>query len=216
MDSYKKTEIVFTPNNEPYLGSPLLKAFDDLIIATLEVNSSIAASTHLAPNMSDIQKAACMIVPQGLSLCLSIRELIRQAYLFGALTLIRPLIERSMTLLYFHHFPEKIELWNSGWKYNDRPGLVKMINEISDKMGEEQFKEIGKTFTKSLNSVVHGDPASAFKNMIELENGKYGFAVGKVLNNRKMCDEICTDVIPQMAIILSLMTGIFSDIQEKK
>jgi hypothetical protein len=36
--------------------------------------------------LSDLQKAACQIVPQGINLALTIRELIRQGYLFSSLT----------------------------------------------------------------------------------------------------------------------------------
>jgi hypothetical protein len=36
--------------------------------------------------------------PQGISLALSIRELIRQGYLFAALVLVRPLIERAVRI----------------------------------------------------------------------------------------------------------------------
>jgi hypothetical protein len=40
---------------------------------------------------------------------LSIRELIRQGYLFGAMVLVRPLAERTAILLYLQRKPAEIE-----------------------------------------------------------------------------------------------------------
>jgi hypothetical protein len=62
---------------------------------------------------------------------LSIRELIRQGYLFGAHVLKRSLIERVIILLYLHTFPNKINLWvDGGWEYRKAPSLTKMMDEI--------------------------------------------------------------------------------------
>jgi hypothetical protein len=40
------------------------------------------------------------LVPQTITLALSIRELLRQGYLFGAKVLVRPVTERAVTILY--------------------------------------------------------------------------------------------------------------------
>jgi hypothetical protein len=65
------------------------------------VGSHIAAYTRLhRDELTDLQRAACQIVPQGINLALSIRELIRQGYLFAALVLVRPLIERAAIISY--------------------------------------------------------------------------------------------------------------------
>jgi hypothetical protein len=67
--------VVFTPANEPYLGRQALLTFDREIPFSLWVSSHIAAYTRQNGDaMSDLQRAACQIVPQGINLALSIRE----------------------------------------------------------------------------------------------------------------------------------------------
>ena len=68
---------VFTPDNEPYLGRESVYHFDQVILSCMEANSEIAAFTH-SHNLSRLQKAACQIIPQGINLALSVRELVRQ------------------------------------------------------------------------------------------------------------------------------------------
>ncbi len=75
--------VVFTPADEPYLGRGLLHAFDQLICSCLGLNSHCAPKSH-DRRLTDFQRALCILVPQTISLALSIRELIRQGYLFGA------------------------------------------------------------------------------------------------------------------------------------
>src|SRR5450759_4137182 len=95
-----KPNAVFTPSNEPYLGRETLYAFDKLIIVCLETSAEIAPRTHKI-DKTDLQWAACQLIPQGISIALSIRELVRQGHLFGALVLIRPLAERAATCLLY-------------------------------------------------------------------------------------------------------------------
>ena len=152
----KKRTPIYTPDNEPYLGRNTLLAFDQSIIACLKVNEQIAPYTYKIKK-SDLQSASCQIIPQGISIALSIRELVRQGYLFGALVLMRSLIERATTILYLHHNPDKVELWNRGWKHNERPSLSKMLTSI----GNNKFPDIGSMITPVYNSLTHGDPESA-------------------------------------------------------
>jgi hypothetical protein len=74
--------VVFTPDNEPYLGRHLLFHFDQIISSAMEQNSVTAPTSH-GRSLTDQQHAACQLIPQALSIMLSIRELIRQGYLFG-------------------------------------------------------------------------------------------------------------------------------------
>ena len=117
---------VYLPHNEPYLGCEALYWFDRVIVYVLAVNERIAKHTHEhKPDLSDLQQAACQIVPHGVSIALSIRELIRQAYLLSAQVLMRPLIERTAVISYLHANPEAVELWKDGWKHLRAPGLQK-------------------------------------------------------------------------------------------
>jgi hypothetical protein len=113
---------IFTPTDEPYLGRELLFQFDNLICSCLELNSKCAPTTHDRP-LSGFQRALCILVPQTISVALSIRELIPQGYLFGAKVLVRPLTERAVTRLYIFKNPDALQVWDDGWKHNKRPTL---------------------------------------------------------------------------------------------
>ena len=69
--------LIFTPDDEPYLGRELLFHFDEVITASMEQNSRIIPLTRQR-SLSDLQKAATQLIPQRISLALSIRELIRR------------------------------------------------------------------------------------------------------------------------------------------
>jgi hypothetical protein len=76
-------EPVYLPPNELYLGQPHLLAFDKAIPAAMRTKLKVARRTFVKP-LSPLQIAASEIIPQGISIALSIRELIRQAYLYSA------------------------------------------------------------------------------------------------------------------------------------
>lgn len=196
---------IYTPDNEPYLGRKSLQTFDELIVTALDLNKSIAPITHSIKNKSTIQMAACQLIPAGISLTLSIRELVRQAYLYGALVLGRPLAERTMTIRYLFEFPEKQELWKNGWKHGERPSLARMINEL----GGEKWAGIGPIFTKSMNSLTHGDPDSAQWNVIELQDGLVGHPVSKMLDQPEVADKIAYESTCYLTILIAMSAAIF-------
>jgi hypothetical protein len=105
VDGTPEITVIFTPGNEPYLGQELLKAFDQLIVCCLEHNQEIAHRTRSVANKTVLQEAACILIPQGVGLALSIRELVRQGYLLGAKVLMRPLVERAVTIMYLQQNP---------------------------------------------------------------------------------------------------------------
>lgn len=199
--------IIFSPDNEPYLGRELLLNFDLLISSSLEQNATIAPKTHHI-NLSDAQKMACIVIPQSISITLSIRELIRQGYLFGAKVLIRSLVERAMILLYLKERPEDLEKWNHGWQHNDAPSLAKMFDVIQNRAKiTEPIK--GFKFTEEMNSMVHGKPDSAFANLVSIDTNRSGYAVSKILNRPDLCDEICADAIIWLVSVQSMMAYYF-------
>jgi hypothetical protein len=117
--------VVFTPGNEPYLGRELLTAFD-------------ARRTRSVANKTVLQEAACILIPQGVSLARSIRELVRQGYLLGAKVLMRPLVERAVTIMYLHQNPSDLSIWERDWPWDEqpkRPGLTKMLKVIASNGG---------------------------------------------------------------------------------
>jgi len=205
----KKAKTVFTPEDEPYLGRETVYAFDQLIIVAMRTNGKIASHSHEIEK-NDLQWAACQLVPAGFSLALSIRELVRQGYLYGSLVLLRPLAERAITIYYLHRFPEKVAIWKNGWNYKERPTLSKMFSEI----GGDKFPNCGPEMTKIMNSLTHGDPESAMWNLIESEDGSIGHPVSKILNRPDLCDKACLDAAAFMSILLTMALAIFPDIEK--
>lgn len=191
---------IFTPDNEPYLGRPTLFAFDNLIPFSLWVNQAIAAYTHSqTSSLTSLQLAASQIIPQGISIALSIRELIRQAYLFSALILVRPLIERAAVISYLALHPESLPLWHEGWQHGKRPSLPTMLQAMNQEVDVETAREICRHF----NHIVHGDPIGAKSNIVSLSEGRPGYSVSKMTNNPQLCDEISI----QGHSFLTVLTG---------
>ncbi|MBN2148390.1 MAG: hypothetical protein JW726_13460 [Anaerolineales bacterium] len=199
--------IVFTPDNEPYLGRNLLFHLDQIISSAMEQNSVAAPTSHGA-SLTDHQHAACLLISQALSITLSIRELIRQGYLFGAHVLVRALVERAAILLYLHLYPEKIECWNRGWNQKEAPSLAKMFHAIQEKWNKTPSVS-GRDMTASMNSLLHAKPDSAPWNLISLGENRVGHAVSKILNRPDLCDDLCANVIPWIAIVQGMMAAYF-------
>ena len=158
--------VVFTPDNEPYLGRNLLFHFDKIISSAMEQNAVTAPTSH-DRQLTDDQQMACQVISQAISIMLSIRELIRQGYLFGAHVLVRALVERAAILLYLYLYPEEIERWNRGWHQQDAPGLAKMFDAIQSKQQCDQ-KVPGRDLTASMNSLLHAKPDSAPWNLVSI------------------------------------------------
>ena len=200
--------VIFTPDNEPYLGRQLLQAFDQIIVVTLETSARVANWTRSRLERSDLQKAAVITAPQAISLALAIRELLRQGYLFPAKVMLRPLIERVVTILYVTEKPAAADEWMNG----KRPVLAHMMNYLSDRwFAEKDPSRIGGVMTKPLNSLTHGDLQSAEWNTISMNDDRLGFGVSKSLNDANLCDEICADVVPWLVMLSSMMIKIVPD-----
>ncbi len=206
MNNDPESPIIFTPDNEPYLGQQTLLAFDKSISAILEVNLVIAPVTH-SIELNKLQQAASQIIPSSISLYLSIRELIRQGYLYGALVMLRPFIERVVTMQYLAKFTEKLELWHDGWPHNKRPSLNKMIDELWG----DKFPDAPAALTRSLNSLTHGDPQSSSWNLVLSETGNPGYAVSKITNSPDLCDSVALDAATWLNNLMVLMLEIFSE-----
>ncbi|MGD0080725.1 MAG: hypothetical protein ABSB80_08785 [Methanoregula sp.] len=203
----KQDQIVFTPDNEPYLGRISVYHFDEVIISCLELNQEIANFTQ-ENELNRIQKAATQIIPQSINLSLTIRELIRQGYLFGALVLLRPLIERVAIINYLNANQEKIVLWEEGWKNKNSPRFEEMLNTLTGK----KDPKLVKTVIETLNHLVHGDPIGAEWNLIQTQKNGLGYSVGKVLNDPELCDYICFNASLYLVTTLGIMTSCFPEV----
>jgi len=197
--------VVFMPDNEPYLGRKLLFHFDQIIISAAQQNAVTAPTSH-DRILTDHQNMACQVIAQSLSITFSIRELIRQGFLFGARVLLRPLVERAAILLYLYHYPNEIERWKKGW-HQDAPGLAKMFDAIAKLQCD--LKISGRDLTAAMNDVVHGKPDSARWNVITMGEIGYCHAVSKILNRPDLCDELCADAIPWLGVVQGMMAAYF-------
>lgn len=168
-----------------------------------------ARQTHGAV-LSDHQRMACIVIPQAVSLALSIRELIRQGYLFGAHVLVRPLIERAVILLYLQAVPADIERWKRGWQFGDAPSLSKMLESIQRVANKPDIIR-GADLTAAFNSLLHGKPDSAPWNTIALDDGLPGYASSKILNRPDLCDEVCVSTLSWLVITMAMMLAYFPD-----
>ena len=200
--------IVFTPDNEPYLGRKSVYHFDQVILSCLEFNEEIAQFTH-KNELNRLQKAATQIIPQSINLSLTIRELVRQGYLFGALVLLRPLIERIATINYLSTNQEKLVLWEDGWKHGQRPRLNEMLHLLSGIKDANMVKTVTETF----NHLVHGDPIGAEWNLVQSKKSGLGYSVGKVLNDPDLCDYICFNTYLYLVTILGIMANCFPEVK---
>ena len=198
---------IYTPDNEPYLGRELLFQFDNLICSCLDLNSSCAPASD-GKTLSRFQNALCILVPQTITLALSIRELIRQGYLFGAKVLVRPLTERAVTILYLSKNSDALQVWDDGWKYNKRPKLQEMVEYLNRELLQGKFASL-KGFAHELNSATHGDPLSAQWNVILRHDGTRVFPVSKNLSSPQLADEICAETIPWLAATMGIMCAAF-------
>ncbi len=203
----KEMLVVFTPDNEPYLGRHLLFHFDQIVSSLMEQNSVTAPTSHDCP-LTDHQRMACQVIPQAISITLSIRELIRQGYLFGGHVLLRALVERAAILLYLHLYPEEIDHWNRGWHQQEAPGLSKMFDAIQAKQHQDPVVR-GTVLTASMNSLLHAKPDSASWNLVSMGEKGLGHAVSKILNSPELCDDLCANVIPWVAVVQSMMAAYF-------
>lgn len=178
--------VVFSPENEPYLGGLQVLNFDLSIPRALKVHAEIGPKT-LEQSLTPVQKAATEIIPQGVSIALSVRELVRQAYLYSAAILLRPLVERTGMIQYLVMHPEAVEAWHSGWPRKSQPefkALVSLMMPDSSTDEHELTKDI-------LHKLIHSDPKGAIFNMFSMGDGSFANASGKILQQPEKAEAIC-------------------------
>ncbi|MBL8178455.1 MAG: hypothetical protein JNK48_27525 [Bryobacterales bacterium] len=151
---------------------------------------------------------AGQVIAQALSITLSIRELIRQGYLFGAHVLLSALVERAAILLYLHLYPNEIDRWTRGWHQGDAPGLAKMFDAIRAKQQHNPLIP-GRDLTATMNSLLHSKPDSAPWSMVLVGETGFGHAVSKILNRPELCDDLCANVVPWLAVVQGMMGAYF-------
>ncbi len=178
-------EPVYLPGNEPYLGVEGVYDFDLAIPRAMAVHADIGKATFAA-NLSPLQLAATVIIPQGVSLALSVRELIRQAYLYPAAILLRPLVERTGMIQHLAMHPASLEAWQRGWPRKSQPSFTKLIELVMPDGSSSEHK----LTTEILHKLVHTDPKGAPFNTFSLPDGSLAYAAGKELSQPKKAEAI--------------------------
>jgi hypothetical protein len=149
-----RIEAVYLPHNEPYLGLPALLAFDQAIPGAMQQNSEIARHTFEIAK-SPAQDAVCELAPQVISIALSIRELLRQAYLFSAVILLRPMLERLALVVYLRDTPEAVAAWHNGWDRKAQPSFDTLVHHLVSANLGSTTEEQRKQFASLLHKAVH-------------------------------------------------------------
>lgn len=201
--------VIFTPENEPYLGLPSLLAFDRAISAAMEANHSFARSSRHS-ELTELRMAATQIVPHAFSIALSIRELLRQGYLLSAEILIRPLLERVATLAYLERHPFALPLWHQGWPYNKRPSLKRILSAVAK--GFPQADSAADDIVRRHNRLIHADPEGSIAHA-SFADGQASFSASKSLSQPERCDRIAAEASAWLVILLATASGIFSSPQ---
>jgi hypothetical protein len=203
---------------DPYLGRETLFLFDNLIVGAMEVNQRVAAWTH-GKELSRLQRAACQILPNGFSIVLSIRELVRSGYLFSAEILLRPLIERVAVISYLKEVgDDALDLWEQGWPHKTRPPLSKMLDSIKEYAEFDQrsksvvkLQEIVRQMTRRFNSVIHADPEGLDTNIGLTKSGTIGYLSGASVHEPERCDRICTEAVTYISLLMKRAADIFPE-----
>ncbi|MGL4667925.1 MAG: hypothetical protein ACRCWR_08340 [Saezia sp.] len=202
----KFAKVIFTPDDEPYLGQPKLYELDKMIILFLEKNSTIAAYTQKNKvSLTNIERAGCTLIPSSFTLILSIRELLRQGYLYGAAVLMRPVVERVAILSYLCDKPGALEIWGNGWKLKERPSF----RELIENMGKSQKHKGQNEFISILHSLIHGGEDSLSYGGTTDSLGRQGFSASKSLKNPKKCNDISHMMVCMLLILLARRDQIF-------
>lgn len=200
--------VVFTPDNEPYLGRESVFDFDRTITSLIEQQHKIAAWTR-ANRPTRLQAAASQLVPGACSIALSIRELIRQGYLFSAMILLRPLVERVATLSYLTEHPDGLGSWESGWKHGSRPTFQELLSTMESGIGAQKASDELKLVARRYHSLVHGDPAAASETLIALSDGTMGLTVAKDLTSPERADAVAFEATMYLVVLMVRSIEVF-------
>jgi hypothetical protein len=117
---------------------------------------------------------------------LSVRELIRQGYLFSATILLRPLLERTALVFYLIDTPAAVTAWHNGWPRSDQPSLPKLLEHLLTRAGNSGTLG-AKELATMLHKVVHSDPMAAHWNTTS-KHGRVAYASGKTTDAPDVAD----------------------------
>ena len=88
------------------------------------------------------------------------------------------------------------------------PQLGKMFDKIGTKLQLASAIR-PRDLTGAMNSLLHSKPDSAPSNLVAVGKGGLGHAVSKILDRPELCDALCADVIPWVAVIQAMVAAYF-------
>lgn len=139
---------------------------------------------------TDLQRAIVGIVPIGMSVACSIRELVAKGYIPSAKMLVRPMIERVVISEFLFTGAEAVSLWTKGWPSKGRPKLAALLSNF-EKGHQDDWKMYQEFMVDDFNSAIHPNPSGddAFKS--SNENGQSVFWIDNVPNAFELADNVC-------------------------
>lgn len=196
-----------------YVGLPGLHLFDTLITVAADYNRHAAAQSFSSES-SQLQRAAADILPGAFHIGLSVRQLIRAGYLFGAEILLRPLLERCAVAAYLRKQPsEGLSLWSRGWPHKSRPSIKFMIGCIDEPPRTLQATNYPADYSVAallrqrvdhLNRLVHADPIGAQRNAFFSEwHGRPVQYAGANFDTPEYCDEIARFAAALTSVVIN-------------
>lgn len=186
--------------------------FDQVITALMEQQVKVAAWTR-SHKLSPLQTAASELAPGACSLVLSVRELVRQGYLYAAMVLMRPVVERVGTLSYLIEHPDGLTVWEGGWKHVTRPTfnqLLETMRGTADVPGAPSDSDIA-TVARRYHELVHGGPSAASGVLIRLDDGAPAFTTGKDLHSLDKADAVCFEAAMMTVVLMARCAQVFPD-----
>lgn len=148
------------------------------------------------------QRALVGIIPIGISIACSVRELVRQGYIPSAKILIRPLIERVATSDYICDDQTAAELWNAGWPQNKRPKLASLLSRLENGH-ENEWKKFQQFMVDDFNASVHPNPDGDEQYLAKNEVGESVFWLNTVPSAHELADSVCNATAWSAVILAS-------------
>lgn len=170
----------------------------DAALKDLKSVSLFLPDTH----WTSIQRAIVGIVPVGMSVACSVRQLVQLGYIPSAKILIRPLIERVMTAEYLFSSSQAVELWLAGWPQKKRPKLAYLLS-LFEKGHPEEWRTYQTFMVDDLHSAIHPNPLGDEKFQTPNDQGKFVFWHDTVPNAFEMADNVCAATMMSAVFLAS-------------
>jgi hypothetical protein len=155
---------------------------------------------------SPIQRALVGLAPVGVSISASVRELVRLGYIPSAKILLRPLVERVVTIEYLLNNSDAVDLWASGWPKSKRPSLAALLSAF-ERGHPQDWALYQKFIVADMNDAIHPNPVGDDKFRSPNGQGDQVFWFNTVPNAHVLASEVCA---------ANMMAAVFFSSQMKR